>query len=300
MMNALGITCLCVVALVVSMTAEAASLKVSPAQFMVQDVEPGKLYDIYAETGLRLTVFNEDDAARTWRLSTHRPSERGRWEKGYAEIPDATWCWFGENEIALSPNSAGFGHVFLRIPDDEQYYNQHWIVTLNVAGQSGGLGLGLAVDIRMQIETKSKNDLTSPPHGPLALEPAALLFEDVQPGIPHRASVRLHNNDSVSRTYAIGSLFLDKKHEAKTYLTQSYQLLPSHEWLKHDTSLAVEPGSARSLELTLKIPEEAAHFGRKWEDCILVQPDEGRAGFVRVRIETRPPQAAQISNGGNS
>lgn len=187
--------------------------------------------------------------------------------------------------------------MFLSIPDDEQYCNQHWIVTLNVAGQSGGLGLGLAVDIRMQIETKSKNDLTSPPYGLLALEPAALMFEDFQPGIPQRASVRLHNNDSVSHTYAIGSLFLDKKHEAKTYLTQSCQLLPSHEWIKHDTSIAVEPRSARSLELTVQIPEDAAHFGRKWEDCILVQPDEGLAGFLCVRIETRS-RPAQTLNGG--
>lgn len=278
----------------------AASLKVSPAQFMVQEVEPGKLYDIYAETGLRLTVFNEDDAPRTWRLSTHRPSERGRWEKGYAEIPDAGWCWFGEDAITVSPDSAGFGHLFLRIPGDEEFYNQHWMVTLHVTGQNGGPGLGLAVDIRMQVETKSRTGLTRPPHGPLGLEPATLLFEDVQPGMPRRASVRLYNNSSVNHTYVIGSLFLDKKHSPKTYLTQSYQLLPHHEWLKHDTGVTVESGSARTLDFTLTIPEEAAHFGRKWEDCILIQPDEGLAGFIRVRVETRPPQATQPFNGGKS
>ena len=93
----------------------AASLKVAPARFILHDVKPGKLYDIYAATGLRITIYNDDDTTRTWLLSTHRPSERGKWEKGYGEIPDPRWCWFEKNEITVGHNCSLASRTFLNI-----------------------------------------------------------------------------------------------------------------------------------------------------------------------------------------
>ena len=159
----------------------AASLKVAPAQFIVHDVEPGKAYDIYAETGLRLSVYNDDDVARTWVLTTHRPSERGRWERGYGEIPDAKWCWFDRTEITVGANSRGYAHLFLRIPEEEQFYNQHWVVTLSIRGKGGTSFIGLGIDVRMQIETKSKTGSKVPPYGALGLQPSAVQFDTVAP-----------------------------------------------------------------------------------------------------------------------
>jgi hypothetical protein len=288
---------LLVVLLGAPLAAGAASLKVSPARFMVSDVEPGRTYDIYKETGLRLTIFNDDDVERTWVLSTHRPSERGRWETGYGEIPDAAWCWFSDNEITVAPNSAGYGHLFLRVPDEEQYYNQHWIVTLNVAGRTGGLSVSLAVDIRVQIETKSKTGLENAPHGLLGMEPSAVRFEDTVPGIPQQASVLLYNNDDREHTYTIGSLFLEKKHEPKTYLKQSHQLLPERTWIETTPTIKIKPGGTGRLALVLNVPDKSDHFEKKWEDCILVKPDIGRAEFVRVQVETRL-RTAEPATGG--
>ena len=181
-------------------SARAASLKVSPAQFTLHDVEPGKLYDLYADTGVRLTVYNDDDTAHAWAVSTHRPSERGRWETGYGEIPDATWCWFDEKSIEVGPQSQGYAKLFLRIPDEERYYNQHWIVTLAVEGAKHGLGVSLAVDIRVQIETKAKRGLSGPPDGLLGMDPSLVEFEDVTPGEQAQESVVLYNNDSQDHT----------------------------------------------------------------------------------------------------
>ena len=277
--------------------AGAASLKVSPARFMVNDVEPGRTYDLYKETGVRLAVFNEDAVEQTWVLTAHRPSERGRWETGYGEIPDAAWCWFGENEITVPPNSVGYGHLFLRVPGEEQYYNQHWIVALNVAGKTGGLGVSLAIDIRVQIETKSKKGLKKAPHGLLGIEPSAVHFENVRPGVPEQASVLVYNNDDREHTYTVGSLFMEQKHEPKTYLQQSYDLLPERTWIENTPTLTIKPGGTARLSLALNVPDKAEHFGKKWEDCILVKPDIGRAGFVRVQIETIPATGEQAAGG---
>ena len=279
----LSLVCL----LTVASRTEAASLKVAPARFIVHNVEPGTLYDIYGETGLRLTVYNDDDVSRTWVLSTHRPSERGHWEKGYAEIPDARWCWFDHDEITVEPNGKVYAHLFLRVPGEEKYYNQHWVVTLGVDGKPGGGGIALAADVRAQIETKSKADGTVKPDGPLGLTPSIIRFEDVAPGSSMKGEVVLHNNTQRPHDYAISALLDMPNIERKTYLTHSYAALPETRWLAHKAKLRIKPGASAVMGLTLKIPDEAAHFGKKWEALLLIRPDDGRAGFVRVQVETK-------------
>ena len=265
---------------------EAASLKVSPARFIVHNVEPGRLYDIYKETRLRLTVYNDDTVSRTWALSTHRPSERGRWEKGYAEIPDAQWCWFDKDEITVEPNSKAYANLYLKVPEEEKYYNQHWVVTLNIGTKPGRGGIGLAVDIRVQIETKSKVGLKTKPYGPLGFEPSIVRFEDTKPGSREKAQVEIFNNDVRAHSYTITALFDDSEIRQKTYLTHSYTQMPDSTWVKHEKHVQIEPGKSAALNLELKIPDDEANLGKKWEDILLIQPDEGRAGFVRVQVQT--------------
>ena len=267
---------------------EAASLKVSPARFIVHDVKPGKLYDIHAETGLRITIYNDDDKARTWTLSTHRPSERGRWEKGYAEIPDARWCRFDMNEITIPPNSRGYAKLYLEIPDGEKYYNQHWVVTLGIGGRAeGGIGIGLAVNVRMQIETESRSDLKTRPDGLIGLKPSMVRFENVSPGTNQKTKVVLYNNDTVAHSYTTASLFEDEATKRKSYLTSNYSAMPDTARLGlSDEPIEIEPGGSAALDLEVKIPDDANNFGKRWEDILLVQPDEGRAGFLRIRVET--------------
>ena len=265
---------------------EAASLKVAPSRFIVHDVNPGKLYDIYRETGLRLTIFNDDEVSRTWVLSTHRPSERGRWEKGYEEIPDPRWCWFEKNEIRVKAKSKAYATLYLKVPDEESYYNQHWIVTLGVGGNSGRPGISLAVDIRVQIETKSNADVNAKPHGLLGLKPSMVRFDQVSPGISEDAEVVLYNNDETGHDYTITSLFDDSKTEKGTYLTHSYEAIPSSAWVTGEKNIWISPGGSEVLHLELEVPADRASFSKKWEDILLIQPDDGPARFVRVQILT--------------
>lgn len=265
---------------------EAASLKVSPGRFIIHDVEPGKLYDIYKETGLRLTIYNDDEVPRTWELSTHRPSERGRWEKGYGEIPDAKWCWFAENEVTVEPNGQAYAYLNVRIPPDEKYYNQHWVATLSISGKIGAGGIGLAVDVRVQIETESRADLNVRPDGLLGMRPSTVHFEEAAPGTAQEATVTLFNNDDMPHNYSFGSLFEDQEIKRRSYLTNYYLEIPDLTWIARDENIRIEPGGSAELRLRLNVPDDAAHFGRKWEDIVLIQPEEGPAEFVRVRVDT--------------
>lgn len=283
----------CVCLLLAPLSIEAASLKVAPARFIVHNVTPGRLYDIYAETGLRLTIYNDDEAARTWVLSVYRPSERGTWETGYAEIPDPAWCWFDQTEITVEPQSKEYAHLFLQVPDEERYYNQHWVVTLGIDGKPGAGGIALAADVRAQIETKSKADAAAKPDGPLGIVPSLVRFESAVPGAAAAATVMLHNNGPVPQTYAVSRLFDDPKIEQKTYLTHSFERIPAPDWLTFDQTVPIEAGGSAALRISLKLPENENNYGKRWEELLLVQPHEGRAVFVRVQIETQEePKAA--------
>jgi hypothetical protein len=266
---------------------EAASLKVSPGRFLIHNVKPGRLYDVYRETGLRLTIYNDDSATRTWILSVHRPSERGKWEKGYAEIPNAKWCWFDRGEVTMGPRSKAYANLFLKIPDEEKYLNQHWVVTLGVEGKPGRAGISLAVDIRAQIETVSVGKLEARPYGLLGLKPSMVELADMVPGTGRKGQVALYNNDVTTHTYMMTSLFEDKGIEHKAYLTQSYDPIPDFRWISRENSIQIGPNGAANLSLGLQIPDAAAYFGQKWEEILLILPDQGLPGFVRVQIRTR-------------
>lgn len=287
MLRSISVTILVMLVLVIPERSEAASLTVSPGRFIVHDVEPGKNYDLYKETGLRLTIINDSDEPNTWMLNTFQPSGRGRWEKGYAEIPDARWCWFTETEVTVGPKSHGYAHVNLMIPEGEEYYNQHWVATLNVSGKPGEGGIGLAVDVRMQIETQSKSDVTVRPAGPIGMSPSIVRFEEVVPGTIHEISVKLFNNDDTVHSYTVISLFDDANINRAKYLTQSYGAMPDRTWINGPETIRIEASGSAELVLQLTLPEGAAHFGKKWEDMILIEPDDGRAAFVRVQVETQ-------------
>ncbi|MCX5757800.1 MAG: hypothetical protein NTU83_04710 [Candidatus Hydrogenedentes bacterium] len=273
--------------------AGAASLKVSPARFIIHDVNPGALYDIYKETGLRIGIFNDDDVSRTWVLSVHRPSERGQWERGYSEIPDARWCWFEQNEVTVAPKERAYANLFLKVPEDEKYLNQHWVVTLGVDGKPGSGGISLAADIRVQIETKSLPDAKQRPDGIFGLAPSIVEFENRTPGSVEKGRVALYNNDAKAHSYSVMPLFDDKSVEQTVYLTHSYSAMPDSGWMAFPRKIDIEPGGVATMDIEMKVPGNASVPGKKWESVLLIKPEEGLAGFVRVRFVTKEAPKTQ-------
>lgn len=266
-------------------------LAVSPAGLLVQEVRPGEVYSIYEVSKTGLTIYNKDNNPHTYLLSTHRPSTVGnkKWEKGYLEIPDPKWCWFEKEELTVEANGKGLAKIYLGIPDEEKYYNQHWVVTLGVMGKpKAGLGVALGVYVRLQIETQSKADIEGKPDGIIAFKPSTVRFENVPLGHTQESKVVIFNNDNETHSYRITSLLHQKEIKPMTYLTYSYQRIPNPEWIVLDRNrLGIMPGGTRSLSLTLKVPDQPKYYGKKWEEILLVEPNKGPPGFIRIKIETR-------------
>jgi hypothetical protein len=263
---------------------DAAGLKVGPAGFIIHNVCPGKTYDVYKETGLRLTIYNDDDTSHTYLLSAQRPA--GKWEKGYLGIPDPEWCRFNKSEVTVDAHGKGYGNIEIKIPDEGKYYNQHWIVTFGVAGKPGPGGIALAVQIRAQIETKSRAEAgEEKPAGIIAFKPSILRFENTPAGSVQKGSVTIYNNDSKAHTYKITSLLHQEGIKPSAYLTHSYEAIPDPKWivLEKDT-LEIKARDSFILSVQLKVPDQPEYRNRKWEELLLVEPEEGLAGFIRVQI----------------
>jgi len=268
--------------------ADAASLRVGPARFIIHNVQPGVRYDVYKETKLRLTVSNDDEVDRTWSLSTHRPSEKGKWETGYAEIPSATWCWFDKDELVVPAGERAYAHLFLEIPDEERYYNQQWVVTLSVGGKTTRPGLSLAADIRVQIETKASGAVRDPPYGEMGIAPTVIEVSDPVPGEDREVLWRLFNNDTVSHTYEIGSLFDQEGVQERTYLTHSFGRIPDSGWVQYERTVSVDPGTSVPLVARIEIPHQPEGNVSKWEEILLIRPDSGLARMARIQLV--PPE----------
>ncbi len=258
---------------------EAASLKVSPAGFIIHNIVPGNTYDVYKEAGLQLTIYNNDAQAHTYLLSAHRPSESGKWEKGYLEIPDPKWCWFDQNEITVEANSNASARFHLKIPDEERYYNQHWVVTLNIAGKPGpGGGMGVAINIRAQIETQSKADIKGvTSDGLIDVVPSVITLKAKENG-----EVVIFNNSATNETYKIYPL--DDKEKFQKYISAGFIPLPEPDWIKlGDGSLTIPAGGRKTLSLKASLPEKERNSDKKYESIIFIE-GKGTTGFLRVQI----------------
>ena len=212
-----------------------------------------------------------------------------KWEKGYLEIPNPAWCWFENSEITVPANGNGLAKISLKVPNHEKYYNQHWVVTLGVMGKSMvGPGVALGVYVRLLIQTQSKADIGGKPDGSIAFMPSTVRFDNVPLGRKKDGSVLIFNNDNETRLYRVEFLLDNNKKRARRYLTNPHQMIPNSSWIAINPSeFRVFPGTAYPLTVMVTVPEELKYYGKKWEELLLVEPDKGPSGFVRIQIETR-------------
>ncbi len=278
-----------------SLVLDAASLKVSPGGFLVQNISPGKTYNLQETTRIKLSIFNDDSSTHTYALSVSIPSSVGNWEKGYFEIPDPSWCWFSPNAVTIGPRKVGYGNLFFRIPDGEIYYNQRWVVALGILGkQESGIGFGLGIYVRVQIETESKEDAGAPPDSPIGIRPSLASFDTIAPGKTYTRNVTIFNNGSEKCSFSIKPLSSYPDIKPSGYLTSSYEQIPDPAWISLNAeTLTVDPHNNKSLTIKISIPKDGEFYDKKWEEILFVEDENGRSAFIRIRMTTAKKDSQQ-------
>jgi len=266
-------------------------LSVEPGGLLIQQVKLGELYDLDKEVGIPLKISNRDQQPRTYRLSTHRPSEVGnrKWLEGYLEIPDPSWFWFDQETVTVAPESDAHVKMYLKIPQEDRYYNQRWVVSVGVQGQTApGEMLALAIYPRYQIETVSQADLKAIPAGALGLKPSVLSFEELPLGKRQESRVTLYNNEAKSRRYRLSLITIPVDPTREQIVpSPGYRWLPETRWVSVSKGrFRLKGGQARSVKLRVKVPKAVERYGQSWEALLWIEPEEGPPQFVRIQIKT--------------
>lgn len=272
----------------IPMPAFGIGIKVWPGGMTIQNLPLGEVYDLDKEKGVKLKITNEDEIAHTYSMTAYQPSSIGsEGAIGYLDIPNPEWLYFEKSEIKVEANSEAETKIYLKVPKENKYYNQHWVVSVGVEAkpEPGGMFV-LACYPRFLIETQRKEDLAEKPYGSIAFLPSAVIFDEVQGGIIKKAKIKIYNNDIVKQSYRVEPL--DRNSEAAKRwisLSSGYSWIPESKWVTpSETEITIPPQKNYELTINLNIPEQENNYSRKWEEIFLVTPDEGKAGFFRVQI----------------
>ena len=279
-------------------------LAVEPGGLLIQGIGPGELYDLEQETGILLTIRNRDRTDHTYLLSTHRPSEVGnrRLPVGYSDVVDPSWLSFEQREVRVPAQGSSRVRMYLEIPDDERYRNQHWSVSVAIVGKAErGETLTLALYPRYEIETASapREELRLRPAGQIGLCPSIAGF-DLLPGSTQTREVVICNNDRKRHSYRISLLGQgDLGDGRRIFPSGGYNWIPDVHWiglprprLRPSTThsarnwpvLWLARRSYVGCPVTVTLPEGVPLPERGWEAILFVERDDGDTGFARVRV----------------
>lgn len=266
-------------------------LSVKPGGLLIQHISLGEEYDLYEQSGIKLSIHNQDDRPHIFQLSTHKPSTvaDGKWIKGYLEIPDPSWYWFEKGQIRIEANSIKEAKMYLRIPAEERYYNQHWVAALGVKGLSEpGQMIALSAYPKVYIETEVKEDVLERSSGLIGLEPSTVSLKEVALGMRKRAKVRISNNDNKVHRYKIMSMvFPADPRKRQITISPGCEWIPQTGWIRpKERWVRVDPGEAKEIYFAVQISKEKAHYNKMYEGILFFEPQGGLAGFVRVQIQT--------------
>jgi len=287
-----------------SVAAPVLGLAVEPGGLLIQGVEPGELYDLEQTTGILLTIRNRDRADHTYLLSTHRPSEVGnrRLPPGYSDVVDPSWLSFEQPEVRVPAQGSSRVRMYLEIPDNERYRNQHWSVSIGVAGRpERGETLTLAVYPRYEVETAAapRSELRLRPAGDLAFAPSVLEL-GLSPGSTQTGEVIICNNEKRKHWYRFTVAPRGEPREGvRLFPTGGYDWLPNLDWISllRPRRRSPYPGWSASdwpvlwlggrrylgVKISLSIPEDVVLPETGWETVVFVERDDGVTGFFRVR-----------------
>jgi len=203
-------------------------------------------------------------------------------------MPDPSWLYFDTNELKIGPGQEAKVRMNLRVPDKAEYYNQHWVVYAEVTTKAGEKEMfKAAVRPIYMIETQAKADIKEKPYGILGLVPGTLEVQDVVPGKKKKVTFRIYNNDSVIHTYGIAS-YIPGLSSAKLdiNLTAGYEWIKKERWVSPvERKIKLKPGEIKDITLKVVIPKGSKCADEGWESIVMVKPDKGLEGFVRVLIE---------------
>jgi len=265
----------------------ALALSLLPRSHLLQDIPVGTTYS----SPISIKLENRSRKAHTYILSACKPAAIGEnWPEGYSEIPDAGWIRFEQAELKVGPTAAVRTKMYILIPPDAKYVNQHWVARLALWDLSADKKpVNLLLHPQYFIETNSKAGLTASLYGTVALSPTKLVLKNAPLGSRIKIdAIKIFNNRPENCSYAVRSRAPAQGGEKGIPLSPGYEKIPVPGWLfAGQRMFSIENHGSAKTDVWLNIPKKLEYCDKKWEGLLLVRSDKGDSAFARVQITTQ-------------
>jgi hypothetical protein len=267
----------------------AIGMKVSPGSFCVSNLAVGKDHNL----GVDLTITNKDDFEQEYTIKTVVLDEKkDTWIKGYSQIPDPSWFYFDKDKVKIKAGGEEKVRMHVKIPDQEKYLNQHWIVFVEVTAKpEKGAMFNLSLRPSYLIETQAKEDIEQAPHGVLAVAPNVVMADDITLGEEERVSFTIYNNDQVDHKYSVTTYIPDtSSQKLEISLSPGFVWIEDLGWVRPlDSNVEIKAGRSGQVNLEILVPNGTEYDENGWEGIIMIEPDDNNSlsGFARILIEPK-------------
>lgn len=269
------------------------AMGISPGVIVIGNVTPGVEVPAFPADGTGIKVENDGDNPLVVTLTVFKPTLGGvlRWEKGYEEIPDASWCSLGKTELEAPAKGFALAKLSIKVPDKPEYYNRKWMVAVvcepKRQDRKAGTGIAMRVASRIGIETLPKVDvnLDAPGLPALSLVPSLLSYDGCILGETFPATLKIRNNDKAQHTYMAERLDQAEPDAEKQtrYFRASSNRIVKDWWVAPVESFKLGAAETKELKLSVTVPKTAA-AGQVYEEIVFLKDDAQRYDFFRLRM----------------
>jgi hypothetical protein len=257
------------------------AVTISPASFCLEKFDIGMNTDL----GIDLILSNVSNLGPI-DLNVRKP-KKSRIIKGYEPIPNANWLYFLNPQIVPGKDGRAKARMFFKVPNEQQYLNQHWVVQVAASPPKIGLFSMDLVGIYM-IETRASDKIRVPPYGPLGVVPSRLHLTPMVSG-KQTGQFFIYNNEKKLHTFNISV----KTYQPSIYSKLQISQAPGFEWIKDvkwitlsASKISINGNSKREMQVKVNIPKGHQYKGEGWEAIIMVESiqNSGLAGFLRLLL----------------
>ena len=262
-----------------------AGIRIAPATFVVEAIEPGESVELYETYGHIIKIWGGNSLVN-YSFEPVKPSESGTKITGYYDFPNPSWFSTEHETLVVLPNLEDpfENKMYLTVPEGDNWYNRHWLLGVNVSpvlrDDMGSIVLGAYLQLRF--ESSPKADVVPElEYREIVFVPSVLEFNDVEPGKEYLGKVTIFTGNRIPAKYQLYPLDPESPVGKVTILNApGYRRLPQSDWLYYEPEVHIAQRGLYDLYFSLFIPEKPER--KRYEELIMI---EGHTkGFLRVRI----------------
>lgn len=255
---------------------------------VVENLQPGRTYNIRELVGLPLRVVNASDKQVTIKMEIQKPdpeTDKGMVAKHFEPIPALSWIKLSNDYFVVDPGQSAIADVLVTIPDDDKYLGKRYQVNIwshTIGKRFANVGLMSNLRITIAKRRMTEEEKLAEAHREEIIKnidfqvlPHTIFIDGVELGKKidmekkYKQSLKIVNPNNEEFSYRIRSV---TAWEAEMGVIPGYDETPDLSFLTFsETEFSLPPVSIREIKMFLQIPNEEKYRGKKYQFVISVQ-----------------------------